>query len=482
MSSEKKTLIISLIGTSLLLLIFQLTLIYNHFYSLSADESGHTLQAYYWYKGNYSIFGVWLPFYKILVGSLLNIYNNLFLMPRIISMVFGTSTLIGIMLLSDELFHQPLTTFLTGFLGALFFPLVILSVVPLMEIMYFFFVIVSLLFLIKYLDTKRVGLLFISTSFCAVATTIRYEAWIFAGVIFLLLAFLSFIKKVELKIKHLSATFLILFIFPFVWIILYSFDAHAFGFISSVSSVYHPGPIYAEIKNNVLFQFIELNFRSLNIIGIIVLIFFVVKSSNVRRFIFAAFFPLLIFGIYSFIYKTMPTHNFWRIAGIWSILLLPFTAYWLNSLTDSTLINKSLGKISFFVILVVVSISFITQTLDRSSKSYFTENDLQAGKYLNSLIRKNNYNILIEPARWKFLNIIVASEHPDRFVKNGRSNNAKFLSVEAVQKDTVNDKELFKLGIKYLIFQSDGLKQIIEKEPNIIKQKDFHNWRIYKLQ
>ena len=51
----------------LILGLFQAYLLAKGFYSISADEAGHTLDALAFYNGS-SLFGIWLPFQKMFLG------------------------------------------------------------------------------------------------------------------------------------------------------------------------------------------------------------------------------------------------------------------------------------------------------------------------------------------------------------------------------------------------------------------------------
>jgi hypothetical protein len=49
----------------LLFLMIEYSLMSKDFFSLSADESGHTLEVYEWYKGEGQLFSIWLPFFRL---------------------------------------------------------------------------------------------------------------------------------------------------------------------------------------------------------------------------------------------------------------------------------------------------------------------------------------------------------------------------------------------------------------------------------
>ena len=141
-----------------ILLVLQIYLLNNGFYSISADEAGHILEAYRFYNGDVHLFSIWLPFVKIFYGLLFYIHYDLFWIPRIASMAAGHALLFFIMLLSGELFTEK-TAMVSGFIASVFVGTVVFSVVPLTEIYFFLCLVVSVYLLIRYLRTGKYLLL-----------------------------------------------------------------------------------------------------------------------------------------------------------------------------------------------------------------------------------------------------------------------------------------------------------------------------------
>jgi len=160
----------------ILLLIVQVYLLSTNFYSISADEAGHTIEAVRFYQGA-SLFSIWLPFEKVFLGFFL-LFGDMFWMPRIISMIFGHLCLASLMLVTWELFHNELVVTIAGIIGAISL-IAVFSVIPLTEIYFFTFVLLSIYFLLK--KSNWVYL------FTILMTTVRFEGWIFAFIIMLIL-------------------------------------------------------------------------------------------------------------------------------------------------------------------------------------------------------------------------------------------------------------------------------------------------------
>ena len=77
-AEENKIFYFLIIAIVLLFIVFEYLLFHNGFFAISLDESGHTLEAYDWFKGNGQLFSGWLPFQKIVYAFAFRIYYNLF--------------------------------------------------------------------------------------------------------------------------------------------------------------------------------------------------------------------------------------------------------------------------------------------------------------------------------------------------------------------------------------------------------------------
>ncbi len=265
------------------LLISQFLLYSKGFYAISADEAGHTLEAFQWYSGKASLFSIWLPFQKVLYGTSFHFYYNLIWVPRILSSLVGHLTVLSLIFLTYELFSERMIAILAGFLGSIFSCLVIFSVLPMNEIYFFFFTIISIALLLNWKRTKSSVSLVSLIVLSGIGTTVRYEAWIFTFVIFFIIAaeFYRSTDSSTIKLFKIIGAFLLLFAFPVFWLYLsYSQTGHVFNFVNSVAGRYsqkieryHRG-IIDELKNNVLYYFLVINLLSLNILGLSTLIIF----------------------------------------------------------------------------------------------------------------------------------------------------------------------------------------------------------------
>ena len=475
---ENKVYYLSITVIILLFITLEYFLIHKGFYAISADESGHTLDAYYWYIGQGNLFSIWLPFQKIIYAVAFYIHQDLLYTPRVISILFGLFTLITLIDFTFQIFHNQFIVLITCILGALFLPISIFSVLPLEEIYFFFFTIISLNFLFRWINTNKNIYLWLSVILSCINTTTRYEAWLFTFIIFTIISF-RIIKenksRVE-KIFFILVIALILSAFPIFWICLSYINTGRFtGFINSVVQRYGFPPLMLRIKNNVLFNFISVNVKSLNILGVIFLFSLFKKNTIIKYFTFLFGSTLIIFSITTFLMNAMPTHNFWRLAMIWSLLLLPFTSYFIYFFIEKGS-QKKIYYIGFVTVFCILAFLFTKQTIIHSSYSYITKDDVSAGQLLEGLLKDNNYKVYINSYNsWDRSSIEVASQFPERFVTNlSRYYNGIGLNINISQKLI---SELKEMNIHYFV-----LKPYYKLEgKNLLVVKKFKMWDIFKV-
>jgi len=346
----------------ILLLGIQLYFLNGEFYSISADEAGHTLDAQAFYDGG-SLFGIWLPFQKVFLGLFL---FDLFWTPRILSMVFGLLTLGALMLLTDQLFKNEKITITAGFLGSIFMGLTVFSMLPLAEIYFFFFLLMSIYLLLKESDWVILSTI--------ILTSIRFEGWVFALIICAVLY-----KRIGLKA-------LIVLIFPLFWVILSYFETGSLlGFVDQVSGRKR---IFTQ-KDSVIYNFLLIGVNSLSILGV-----FYLAKNKVYALIFL--FTLITWTLATSLSGAMATHNVWRVGLIWNVLLIPLLAY---------LLWQIKWKIPAYLLAGLIGCLFIMQSIKYSSQSYTKIEDINAGREIAKLEGK----ILMPRYQWEYSNLLITS-------------------------------------------------------------------------
>src|SRR3712207_3092799 len=89
------------------------------FHRMEADESARSLMAWELSWRNALEPWIWPPFYKIVVGLLLRLYDDVFLAPRLLAGAAGIGLLLVLVALARALFRRPATAVATAALAAL---------------------------------------------------------------------------------------------------------------------------------------------------------------------------------------------------------------------------------------------------------------------------------------------------------------------------------------------------------------------------
>lgn len=479
-----KTIFAALIITSAI----QFLLYLKGYYSFSGDESDRTLLAYSWLTGNMPKGEPWLPFHTVVNGIFLKYFFNLFWAPRIVGSIFGLLSVSAAIWFSYVLFKDKLVTIISAVLAVFFPPFIILRAVPLSEVIYFFFIICGASCLFKWIETKKTPHLLFVTLMFAVADSVRYEGWIFSGSLIIFL-FAEFYIRREIQIKLIVISSLILLAFPVFWILKNMHDTgNPLEFIISSSERYklHYGfSIIPMLKYNLITQFIYQNILYLNFAGLISLLFFWLTDRKIRRWSMTFFLSFVILAILSILGLAMPSHAYWRIPLIWNILLIPFSAHFIikfSSFLADTFKKSGKTVLITFILLFVVYFSFQVNRI--IAFSYFSKDDISAGKFLSEYVIKgsNNLKILIDTSDWNYLNVMVASNNPQSFIINAQKDPVLPPNQIISTGKKINIDYLTNLRIGYLLFEDRNFKDLIKKNYGITEIKKMGEWELFKLE
>jgi hypothetical protein len=464
------------------------------FYAISADESARTIQAYQWYQSKSMPATVWLPFYRYVVGSALQLFGaDLFLVPRIVSFLFGLITLAALGWLSEELFERREITLLTFILGALLPQRVVLSLVPLAEIIFICAITIASLFFARWLRLLEPRQLYLSAASFALASMLRYEGWLFCGCLLLFLCWLHYTKKIAVTTRTILASTIILLIFPLCWMLLHAQQhGNPFWFVTGTTNRYafiYGDSLWLLFKNSVFYQFLQQNYNSFNLWGLIAFISLTLTNHRIRHWAIVPSAAFLLMSIISLAGKALPTHNFWRIAAVWTVLLLPFTAYWLTELAKLfQQLDKAWDRVLQTLVLLIFLTQFSQQCYEMTRYSEFLPHHRQAGDYLATILERaeepDEIKILIEQVyRWHQLNIVVASQHPDNFIYHNHlgTNYGQVQSLMVSAEEKVLDEAALSANhVLFLLFQEQKTKDFLQKHPRTTKIAEFGDWSLYE--
>jgi len=487
---ENKKWFLSALSILILISVILIVILYSAgFYSISADESGRTLLAYEWINKGYTETPTWLPFHTILSGTIVGIFPDLFWTPRIIGASFGVLAFVSFIWLTHKLFNDRYITLFSSVI-ALFFPTrVILSAVPLTESMFFFFIFSGITFFIIWLKSGKDYNLILSACAMAVSTSIRYEGWTFSVSLLCILIMVKKLNTREVLSRNVFIVSCIIFAFPLYWLTLQTnISGNPFQFFEDASRGYREAEgisFFTILKNNYLTRFIHHNLIYICFPGIISSFYLFFRDNVIRKFLILLFIAFIPLALLSFTGRGIPTHNIWRVPEIWNILLIPFTVYFIKNIQFFEAgFLKRLRRGKFLVILALLLIYYIFHIYRLTGINAFTWEELETGRYVESELIKTHTGkdrILIEVPDWSYLNIIVASNKPEAFIRNSDFN-PKVKTFEIISRENkIKLDDLSSRHIKYLLLKSRELQDLVRDNPFFRKKKSFTEWTVYEL-
>ena len=471
--------------------VIHLLVLLRGFYSATLDESGRTLDAYNWIRGSETLATVWLPFYKLIVGGTLLIAPDLFVTPRVVSCLFGMAALCSLIWLSHGLFKNRTTTLFTGLIGAVFPPRVVLSVAPLAEIMFIAAITLAIAFLVRWFSAGRRREVLLAALFFAIASSVRYEGWVFVVAFAALVLFLWLIPVNGKRLSFKTARDSILAAVSFVvlWITLH-FIQHGrpLGFIADTAGRYaliHGDSVVSLLSNNPLTQFALQNVWTLNILGLLSLFAFTRQNVHNRMVVSVPALALFIVSTIALLGKGMPTHGFWRIPAVWSILLVPFTAHWFVIRLGSVDASAKLKNVGLVCMLVAVFALCVNGIYSMTERSAFSRDDLAAGRYLHAQLSEqtsgNSHKVLIESGIWSYVNVMIASQHPEQFILNSGFDPVAHAEPLLNPDEPFDNSTLQRMEVHLLVFRREDYKDYLDARREIRRLGDCGPWTIYAL-
>lgn len=220
---------------------------YSRVLSAFADKNNDTLFITYP--------SAWLPLHSSLLVISLYIYNNIYISPRVITLIFSLLTIV-IMYPYSQLFFKSRNARLALFTCLLFglFPLnFYLATTTMSEPIFIFFLIASLVLLIpqRHFNDYLAGIFILN-----IATGIRYEAW------FILPFIWCFLLTKDLTVQKKLLLFMGTLVFPVVWVYLnFTSSDHSLYFFTSKQAIaaQTPNPLYWDFFSSLKAWLFSLN-------------------------------------------------------------------------------------------------------------------------------------------------------------------------------------------------------------------------------
>lgn len=264
----------------------------------------------------------WLPLHFYLVGIISCLFNEWEYIPRVLTAVFATLSLIPLYKLCLLKFNR-----ITGIFAIIILTFygyhVLLSSLVLSEVFYIFFALYAYYFIEKWAIENNNKILFQLGFTLICLCLLRFEGWFFTGVIIVLL---PFVKKIKDKVNYLN--FSILAIIPII-LIMYGEIIHGV----------HPlrGILYSDFEVNIFFSKNPITLKSIlseyknslipmTFISLIIIYSIYYKERNRKKIMLLILYilPLIPF-IYKMLNGTLTAQA--RYMTLYMVPLIPYTAF-----------------------------------------------------------------------------------------------------------------------------------------------------------
>lgn len=458
------------------------------FYAISADENGRVLDALAWASTSDILIDAWLPFYQVATGLALRVAPDVFTTPRVLSFAFGLAAHAVLIGLTWELFRRRDITAVAAAISAVLHHRVIFGVVPLAEIMYMTALLAAMALLARRLRTGSTLALLLSACCLALGTTIRYEAWFF-GVVLVILLCIAPLRRaysVDIRTGEIVAVLAILAAFPLWWMWQqHLHTGHPTGFLVRSPDRFAPMAggflLIKALWHNAAVQFVVQNIITLLILGLLPAFDMWRTDRRARFWLSVPLGALLLLSLVLLAGKGLTTHNPWRLASGWSLLLVPFAACWL---VESAHRQPGNSVRQWSLPLLVVGVCAWQTVSYARTLSVFSKADLRIGRTLAQIAPvqpERDSGILVETSDWQYLNIVVASGTPARFLYNSGAD-PLFPQDTLLPPGTAPNKQILQQKhIRYMLFKSAVYTVAIERDTTIGVLARSGGWTLYEL-
>jgi hypothetical protein len=401
----------------------------RHFYSISADESARTRIAYQWSRQPVLLLHNWLPLPQVIIGTALKFHPDLFRTPRLLSGMIGILTWLATVWLARELFRCPPVTMFSAVLAAALPDRALVSNIPLSEVYFFCFVVAGCAALARYLRQPSQRMIWFGAFCFALGNAVRYDSWVFSSVYIALITWCELRRSphhvVRIVFCRLLGPAILLFAFPIYWMALWQIQRGNFMLFSkSVADEYfflYGHDWRKTVFYSPLIQFLVGNLFCLNIIGLASLAGEARTNPHIRRWLLAPVITLACMSLAA-LGGSLPSHGFWRLGALWSLLLVPFTAHFVWQVSARLVVaahQPPQRRIALAASLMAGLLAiFVFQLVARSQTSFFSVDQRETGEYFKQqfAVTPSPQRVIIDSSSWGYLNIAIASNRPELFV------------------------------------------------------------------
>ncbi|MGF1454847.1 MAG: hypothetical protein ACFB6R_05645 [Alphaproteobacteria bacterium] len=392
--------------------------------SVSADESARALMAHAVTPETALEPFIWPPFYKIAVGAGLYLYDDLFLTPRVIAFFMGLVTLGAILYLAHRLFEDRVTTVIAGALGVFLSHRVIFGAAPQSEMFFNVFVLMAFAFFAGWLVRRRPRDTLLASALFALACLVRFEAWFMAALYGLFLAYAwAFERRLSFGLLALNGMIVSsapLLVLGQAWL---SYGSLEPLFITGVQAKMFGASMSDLLFNSHAFNTARDVLSSPLILALVPLTLLAVEDPAKRRWILCLIGSLVVITLATFATRSVAYAAPWRLSGVWTMAVVPFAAVALISLVRSFVprffgpFGRS-GALAGLCAAAMLAFALDTLEIVRSFNGQFSPEERQTGAFIRQALDGRDGNVLLAADSFDFLDVIVASNRPDRFVIN----------------------------------------------------------------
>jgi hypothetical protein len=470
--------------------LLQLALYAAGFEALTADDFGRVVVAGLWMRSPHAIWqGAWLPFHTYVIGAALYLWNDLLLVPRLITFGFGVASLVCMYNLTYALFNDRRIGFMSAVLLAVNPAHIWLSSAPLTEIMQSAFIIGFLWANVQLILRKQIHYLYISAALLSIDNTVRFEGWIFSCFFTAQLLFFSTQAswRNQVRFYNIGIAVAILWIFPIAWIagnyirtgdplffmtVNRDFDKKWYGNYSSYANY---GRTFFGIDP----------YATLLIIPAGVLYFIYQRRKHAVHWTFALIFACFIVFMILQRGQIQPSGNYIRYLSLFLFISYPFVAWLIDALAGYIFSNRTLK-----VVVVILALSLIGILQVRSAFQFVNDpaaEGLGVGQQIRALRLQNpslsSKPILIELNYWQYLAIHVGANDLSSLVYDRALNFSKLNdSPSRIQASPLILPACIQFyHISYVVVRSAELRQIVQAYLKARPAAEYHGYAVYRV-
>ncbi|GEM_PF-1479554 len=397
-------------------LVLQFFVYRDGFLAITADDFGRIIQdTMPWVSDPSSLhlYGVWLPFFKIIYGAGIRVYRDLLVTPRIISTIFGVLSILIIYRIAIQLFQKAGWGIIIAALFA-FSPMgVWLASTSLSEMPYSLFVLACLFFYINYLGSRRSRYLIISCLFLGLTTGLRYEGW-WLGVLMSIYIIFDQVKvwkhnkEYRIPFAIVVLSLILVWIFPICWMIGNYFQYHnPVWFIGDINN--YKARWYGEGIDYLQYLRVIIRYDPLGFFLILAAFVLSLRQKNnpeMRFYLLISLLPVILFVILHG-GRSEPSGNLLRYLASYVFCLFPLIGLLFVRLAAMRRVATP-GTAVFTVFLILITLSgFLVEDFryhnDPSAIGVAVGQEIKNYRKNESVV--SDFPVMIELNHWDFLAI-----------------------------------------------------------------------------